>query len=130
MLKSKFTFVDLKVEDSTFYKGMAILLILLHNFFHLLPPIIGENEQEFSELFFKNYIHIISQQPELFFQATLSFLGHYGVQVFIFLSAYGLTKKYINSEIVYRKFLKKRILKIYPAFLFSIFFLGYIQKSF
>ena len=120
MLKNKFTFIDLSLENTTLYKGIAILMIIMHNFFHLLPPGIGENEQDFKLERLETYFQIIFNQPELFFQATLSFLGHYGVQVFLFLSAYGLTKKYINSRIFYLDFLKKRILKIYPAFLFSI----------
>ncbi len=119
-LNKKFTFINLTPEDTTFYKGLAILMIVMHNFFHWLPPGIGENEQNFSSKRLENYIHIFDQ-PEFIFQATFSFLGHYGVQVFLFLSAYGLTKKYFaNSDIIYFKYLKHRILKIYPAFLFSI----------
>lgn len=119
VLNKKFTFRDLTLEDTTFYKGLAILMIVMHNFFHFLPPGTGENEQNFSPIRLENYIHIFSQ-PEFIFQATFSFLGHYGVQVFLFLSAYGLTKKYLNSEISYFSYLQRRILKIYPAFLFSI----------
>ena len=111
--------MDLSPEDTTFYKGLAILMIVMHNFFHWLPPKIGENEQNFNLKRLENYIDIFSQ-PEYILQATFSFLGHYGVQVFLFLSAYGLTKKYFNSNISYLPYLKHRILKIYPAFLFSI----------
>ncbi len=120
MLKNKFTFINLTLENTTFYKGVAILMIAMHNFFHMLPPKFGENEQDFDLFRVETYMQLIFNQPELFFQATFSFLGHYGVQIFIFLSAYGLTKKYINSKIIYTDFLKKRILKIYPAFLLSI----------
>ncbi len=118
-LKKKFVFIDLTFEDTTFYKGLAILMIILHNFFHWLPQWIDGNEQDFKSYRVEDYIQIFSH-PEFIFQTTFSFLGYYGVQIFLFLSAYGLTKKYLNSEIIYFNYLKRRILKIYPAFLFSI----------
>lgn len=119
ILKKKFVFIDLTLADTIFYKGLAISIIIMHNFFHWLPPKIGENEQNFRVQRLDNYLNTFDN-PEYIFQATFSFLGHYGVQMFLFLSAYGLTKKYLNSEIAYFDYLKKRILKIYPAFLFSI----------
>lgn len=120
MLNKKFTFLNLTTENTIFYKGVAIMMIIMHNYFHWLPPIIGENEQDFNYTRLETFLQTIFNKPEFFFQVTFSFFGHYGVQVFIFLSAYGLTKKYMNSKIHYIDFLKKRILKIYPAFLFSI----------
>lgn len=120
LFQRKFIFLDLSVEDTTFYKGLAILMIIMHNFFHYLPPKIGENEQDFSLDRLERYLQSLNN-IEYVFQTTLSFLGHYGVQIFLFLSAYGLTKKYLYSKINYAEFLKKRLLKIYPAFLFSIF---------
>ncbi|HSR74885.1 MAG TPA: acyltransferase family protein [Sulfurovum sp.] len=120
MLNKKFIFLNLTTENTLFYKGVAIIMIIMHNYFHLLPPIIGENEQDFNYTRLVTFIESIFNKPEFIFQVTFSFFGHYGVQVFIFLSAYGLTKKYINSKIHYVVFLKKRILKIYPAFMFSI----------
>lgn len=122
MLKNKFTLIDLSLENTTFYKGLAILMIMMHNFFHYLPTRFGENEQDFKLERVETYLQIVFNQPEFFIQATLSLLGHYGVQVFLFLSAYGLTKKYINSKIIYIDYLKKRIMKIYPVFLLSIVF--------
>jgi len=115
----QFTFINLTLEDTTFYKGLAILMIVLHNFFHWVPPLIGENEQNFDSKRFENYVHLFLQ-PEYLFQATFSFLGHYGVQIFLFLSAYGLTKKYFSSNINYYQYIKHRLIKIYPPFIFSI----------
>ncbi len=120
MIKRRFTFIDLSQEDTMFYKGIAILMIIMHNFFHWLTPKTGENEQYLDPNRIKIYLDTIIDQPEYFFQVTFSFLGHYGVQVFLFLSAYGLTKKYFNSNLDYGDFLKKRVLKLYPAFLLSI----------
>ena len=115
----KFVFLDLTPEETTLYKGLAILMIIMHNFFHWLPPGIGENEQNFHISRVENYLKALGD-PAYILQATFSFLGHYGVQVFLFLSAYGLTKKYAAANIRYLSYLKRRIIKIYPPFLFSI----------
>ena len=87
-------------------------MIIMHNFLHFLPPQPGENEQNFNPIRVEKYIEIIFNSPEYIFQATFSFMGHYGVQLFLFLSAYGLSVKYINSDIKYFTYLKKRIFKI------------------
>ena len=109
MLNNRFVFRDLSLLDTRFFKGIAILMILFHNFFHWLPPKIGENEQDFDLLRFRTYLNICFDSPELIIQATFSFFGHFGVSIFLFLSAYGLTKKYFNIQLDYFNFLKKRI---------------------
>ena len=96
LLRKKFIFKSLSLEDSTFYKGLAILIIIFHNFFHLLNPGIGENEQGFDIQRAERFWHIVTNQTEYFVQALFSFWGHYGVQIFLFLSAYGLTKNIFN----------------------------------
>jgi len=130
LLRSQFTFRNLSPQDTTFYKGLAILMIILHNFLHWLPPKIGENEQNFHPQRFQSFLHTFDN-PEWIIQGFFSFFGHYGVQVFLFLSAYGLTKKYLNGTHPYFAYLRHRILKIYPAFLFSmvvwILYLGMIH---
>jgi len=50
MLKNKFTFINLTLKNTTFYKGVAIFMITMHNFFHMFPPRFGENEQDFDLL--------------------------------------------------------------------------------
>ncbi len=35
-------------QQTTILKGLGILLIVFHNFFHNLTPVIGENEFSFS----------------------------------------------------------------------------------
>lgn len=83
-------------EQCTVLKGFAILLIMLHNMCHLFPGIIAENEFSFdpdrSKAFFSYVAHPDADWP----LQLLSYLGHYGMPVFIFLSAYGLVKKYEN----------------------------------
>ncbi len=115
---------NLSLQDSTLYKGLAIIMIVLHNFSHGIPPQPQHNEFSFSASHWNNYIDIIFKQPEYILQATFSYFGHYGVQIFLFLSAYGLTKQYLKKHQGYYSFIKHRILKIYPAFLLSILLLA------
>ncbi|WP_298521647.1 acyltransferase family protein, partial [uncultured Prevotella sp.] len=82
--------------ESSALRGLAIIGIFLHNYCHWLGFAVKENE----------YTFIISKSSQLI-QAImspdwnlpihlLSFFGHYGVPVFLFLSAYGLVMKYEN----------------------------------
>jgi len=121
LLNTSFILQKLSLEDTIIYKGMAILMIVLHNFLHWTYPKIGENEMSFRDYKFDKFIELVSSQPEYIFQAFFSYFGHFGVQIFIFLSAYGLTMKYIKKEPAYLSFLFSRLAKIYPAFLFSLF---------
>lgn len=101
-------------------KGAGILLIVLHNFFHNLPPAIGENEFSFSIKPSSNFYQTLRLYPAEFCRAIFAYFGHYGVQIFVFFSAYGLTRKYINQAPVYSDFIKRRIFKIYFSFLLCL----------
>jgi len=133
--KSKFIeainmkWIELNRETMNMYKGIAILMIVIHNFMHWLP---GPKEMEFNfeENYFLNYIQSIIEQPERLFQFSMSFLGHFGVQIFIFLSAYGLTKKYLLEVPNYKKFIIKRFSSIYPPFLLAIIFWAVITTDY
>jgi peptidoglycan/LPS O-acetylase OafA/YrhL len=99
---------------------LGILLIVLHNFFHNLKPVIGENEFTFSPDIFWNFYHVLQLSPENCARALFSYFGHYGVQIFIFFSAYGLTRKYYRKPLIIRRFLADRINKIYFSFLLCV----------
>ncbi|MBU2571556.1 MAG: acyltransferase family protein [Gammaproteobacteria bacterium] len=101
-------------------KGVGILLIVLHNFFHNLSPTIGENEFSFSIQSSSNFYQTLQFHPAEFFRAVFAYFGHYGVQIFVFFSAYGLTRKYIKRPLVYSEFIKRRIFKIYFSFLICL----------
>lgn len=81
-------------------RGIAILGIFLHNYCHWLSPVVKENEYQY---FQQNvdWFHQVIHAPwnELFLFHMLSFFGHYGVPVFLFLSAYGLTMKYEKASL-------------------------------
>lgn len=105
--------------DSNLYKGIAILMIVIHNFMHLFPSP-KENEFAFSLEVTLNFIDLILTEPTSSFRILSSFFGHFGVQIFVFLSAYGLTKKFRLTSIQYWPFISQRMIKVYPAFILSI----------
>ena len=75
-------------------RGLAIIGIFLHNYCHWLGPIVKENEYQF---FLRNadWLTQVLANPDINLPIhLLSFFGHYGVPVFLFLSAYGLVMKY------------------------------------
>lgn len=79
-------------------RGVAIIGIFLHNYCHWLAPIVKENEYTFSS----HNVRVLNQvlsHPDIYLPVHLmSFFGHYGVPVFLFLSAYGLVCKYENPS--------------------------------
>lgn len=107
-------------EQTAILKGFGILLIVLHNFFHNLTPVIGENEFSFSSEIYRNYYQAMLASPESGFRLIFSYFGHYGVQVFIFFCTYGLTRKYYQKPFVISQFLAGRIDKIYLSFLLCL----------
>lgn len=76
-------------------RGIAILGIMLHNYCHWLWFAIRENEYKF-------YLSRSQQLADYFASGVdemlpvqlLSYFGHYGVPIFLFLSGFGLTLKY------------------------------------
>lgn len=120
-------FNTLNRNDSIFYKGVAILLIVIHNFMHLFP---SPKEMEFQFYNDRFEIFILSLgQPLDLIRVFFSYFGHFGVQVFVFLSAYGLTKRYANEIIYFSQYMLKRIKVIYPSFLLAIVMFSFVTSS-
>ena len=75
-------------------RGLAILGIFLHNYCHWIGPIVKENEYQYFQ-HNVDWLNQVMASPDLNLPFHLiSFFGHYGVPVFLFLSAYGLVLKY------------------------------------
>lgn len=109
----------LSSNETLIMKGIAILMIATHNFMHLFPfP--KENEFDFSFERTSSMLHLLWTEPENSIRVLASFFGHFGVEVFIFLSAYGLTKKYLKQAPDYWRFIVERMSKIFPAFIIAI----------
>ena len=94
-------------------RGLAIIGIFLHNYCHWLGPMVKENEYTFNaeNVTRMNYalVHPDAQLP----MHLLSFFGHYGVPVFLFLSGYGLFKKYQDVQAPVGRFLYTHYLKLF-----------------
>jgi peptidoglycan/LPS O-acetylase OafA/YrhL len=85
-------------QDTNLLKGLAIVAIILHNFCHMLPRIVAENEYTYHT--FKNVQLLGSLEHGYHVGLTLlSYFGHYGVPVFLILSGYGLVMKYERGTI-------------------------------
>lgn len=88
--------MELDKRDCYNLKGMAITSIIIHNFCHWLPNAPQENEfcwkADNVNSFWSSFDNI---DP---FIAIFSFLGHYGVPIFVFITGYGLVKKYIELD--------------------------------
>lgn len=120
-------------ELSQIMKGYAILSIALHNFIHTQDGFVQENEKKF-----------LAERADLFFERLgnpswsligdlLSFLGWIGVPVFVFLSGYGLSKKYSNvSDLSPKDYIKHSWLKLFllllPAALLYMVFFGILGQ--
>jgi peptidoglycan/LPS O-acetylase OafA/YrhL len=78
-------------------RGIAILGIFLHNYCHWLKGIVRENEYTFNVGNSDGMLSVLAHPDGNLLLHLLSFFGHYGVPVFLFLSGYGLVLKYENS---------------------------------
>jgi peptidoglycan/LPS O-acetylase OafA/YrhL len=105
---------------SSFYKGVGILLIVIHNFMILVKDTPGHNEFDFDPERFQLLIRTLQEAPEEVFRLIPTYLGHFGVHIFIFLSAYGLTKKYLHAPPNFLPFIKSRVKKLYLPFLLAV----------
>jgi len=129
-MKLKETIPSFSIEDSNIIKGIGILLIAFHNFFHWIGPAAKENEFEYSIRGVNGLIDGIAKQPLESFHLALSFWGHFGVQLFIFISGYGLMKAYQNKNIKWGSFVSKRINKLWPTFFFGLFVFYSLFRAF
>ena len=85
-------------KECTAMKGIAILGIMLHNYCHWLTGIVRENEYNWQMWKTDRLWTVLCNTDDLLPMHLISFFGHYGVPVFLFLSGYGLVMKYENSR--------------------------------
>jgi peptidoglycan/LPS O-acetylase OafA/YrhL len=109
---------DLDIRDSTILKGLAMVAIVLHNFFHIVSPA-GQNEFVFNSARSAVFLNE-AKHPELAIQAFFSFFGHFGVQIFIFLSAFGLAKSHWDDPCTWSQFMLGRVKKLYPTIMLIV----------
>lgn len=107
-------------RDTTILKALAILAIVFHNFFHIAIKV-HENEFDFRPERFGAFMEAVVH-PSLTIQALFAFYGHYGVQIFIFLSAYGLARTHWDDPSPWHSFMWSRVKKLYPMFTLVVLF--------
>ena len=79
-------------------RGIAILAIMLHNYCHFIGRIVKENEYQYLEQNNNRLWQVLTNPDELLPVHLLSYFGHYGVPVFLFLSGFGLVMKYESAH--------------------------------
>lgn len=102
------------VEQTTVLKGIGILMILFHNYLVYQPDSFFFNEESFKAENLPKFLNNLwpTQWYESF-SALCVFFGHYGVQLFIFCTAYGLFRVYQKKPLThYKRDLKKRLSKL------------------
>ena len=113
-------------------RAYAIIAIFLHNYIHWLPNTPQENEFEFDVIRHWDFIHSIESGNDIFIN-LLSYLGHLGVPVFVFLSGYGLAQKYGQQTIIgLKSFIVKHYTKLLKPLLLGMFvylFVMYIKDG-
>lgn len=106
-------------------RGIAILGIMLHNYCHWLRMAVKENEFTFSEANNDRLLDVLAHPDWNLPIHLLSYFGHYGVPVFLFLSGFGLVMKYesssLNAPLSTLNYTKYNYLK-----LFRMMIIGYV----
>ncbi len=80
-------------------RGLAIIAIVLHNYCHFIGSIVKENEYLFSASNNLRLMQVLEHPDGLLPVHLLSYFGHYGVPVFLFLSGFGLVMKYERDNV-------------------------------
>ena len=111
---------QLDETQTTLLKGVGILLIVGHNFQYLVSGLPGVNEFVFASENFTAFMEGIRSSPAALPRLCLAYLGHYAVQLFIFLSGYGLAASFARREPRYRVYLTRRFMRLYPAFVLAV----------
>ena len=102
-------------EECTAMRGIAILAIMLHNYCHFIGKIVKENEYQFFNTHNEGLWQVITHPDTLLPVHLLSYFGHYGVPVFLFLSGFGLVMKYerkIQEQVAVVPFIRYNYLKL------------------
>ena len=81
-------------DECAALRGLAIMAIVLHNYCHWLGPAVKENEFTFTAAKTARLWAEVAAPGALLPVHLLSYFGHYGVPVFLFLSGVGLVMKY------------------------------------
>ena len=113
-------------QDTNIFKAIGILLIVFHNYLHLTKPYTGENEFTYSSDTIKNLYNGIIETPLELINLLFSYFGHYGVQIFIFMSGLGLTLSMMSKSQKYWQYFLNRMKKYYPMLIVALSFFFFL----
>jgi peptidoglycan/LPS O-acetylase OafA/YrhL len=126
-----YSWKPITLKEGAILRALAILAILLHNYLHWVSDSPGENEFTFRPERWNAFLQGIQHTPLDGIRWLAAYFGHYGVQVFFFLSGYGLAVKYTASaslglqpQLSWLAFQKKRWRSLFPAIIAAT--LGYL----
>lgn len=118
------------LNQTQIIKGIAILCIMLHNLFHWMSPMNAlENEFSFDSNHIFSFFDSFASTPWEFINIIFSYLGHYGVEIFIFISGYGLAKSFRKSPKPWGRFMAHRLKKIYPLLIIAFLYFFFTRIS-
>ncbi|MBQ4205355.1 MAG: acyltransferase family protein, partial [Bacteroidales bacterium] len=100
-------------RDTSIIKGFGILCIVLHNYFHWIAPSPGENEFDFSPDRVTKLFTLLSEKTGEFVNLLFSYFGHYGVELFVFISGFGLAISMMDHQRTAESFIVSRLKKLY-----------------
>jgi len=113
---------EISKQDTNIFKAIGILLIVLHNYFRWVAPNTGENEFSYSFSVIKNLINGIIKTPLESINLFFDYFGHYGVQIFVFVSGVGLALSMLHKKTSYGTFILKRFKALYAMLIVGIVF--------
>ena len=119
-----FQWSPISKDEGTLLRAFAILAILFHNYLHWISDSPGENEFTYRPERIHALLSGLGSNPLDAARLVATYFGHYGVQVFFFLSGYGLMIKYRDQTPHWFTFQKKRWATLFPAILIAA--VGYI----
>ena len=85
-------------RECTLMRGLAIIVIVIDNFTHLLNGVYRDNEFNFIWQSVSGTLENLAHPDQLTPYNLISFLCPYGLMLFIFLSGYCLTMKYERGD--------------------------------
>lgn len=125
--------IDITRTESIAMRAIAILLIAMHNFCHSTNMFVLENEGTFYVDRPEEFFRRLSNGSETLLGDFFSFYGWYGVPVFMFLSGYGIVKKYEQQNMVKihqeKYFLQSNFMKMFKLLLPATLLLILIHVS-
>lgn len=131
--KSQGTSPLLSRLECNIMRGLAIVVIVLNNFGHLVNGVHPDNEYNYYYSNVQGFIDSLLEFNSLLPLELLSFYSPFGVMLFIFLSGYGLTLKYEfgnGKNVSHKNFVVDHYKKLFSMqakglALFLLFFLLY-----